>query len=71
MTQKTIHMFIFTQTKSIPNYPKRHIAQTKLMCIILLIFGVLDDFDLKDYGPEIKRGYGKSLVVIDSFSKFG
>ena len=71
MTQKTIHMFIFTQTKSNSNYQKRHIAQTKLMCIIMMIFGVLDEFDLKDYGPESNRGYRKSLVVIDKFSKFG
>ena len=31
----------------------------------------LDILDLKDYGPENKRGYRYVLLVIDSFSKFG
>ena len=31
----------------------------------------LDILDLKDYGPENKKGYRYVLVVIDNFSKFG
>ena len=31
----------------------------------------LDLLDLKDYGPENKRGYRYVLVIIDNFSKFG
>ena len=31
----------------------------------------LDILDLKDYGPENKRGYRYVLVIIDNFSKFG
>ena len=31
----------------------------------------LDSLDLKDCGPENKRGYRYVLVVIDNFNKFG
>ena len=31
----------------------------------------LDILDLKDYGPENKRGYRYVSVILDNFSKFG
>ena len=42
--------------------------QTKQMITTLM---TLDILDLKDYGPEINRGYKYVLVIMDNFSKFG
>ena len=65
MTQKNIKLFINEIYSKPPNPTNKtdvyHIDDT----------WSLDILDLKDYGPENKRGYRYVLDAIDNFSKYG
>ena len=67
MTQKLIKMFI-NEIYSKP--PKKNYATNKTDVYHIDDIWSLDVLDLKDYGPEINRGYRYVLVIIESFSKF-
>ena len=68
MTQKNIKIFI-NEIYSKP--PKKNYATNKTNVYYIDDIWSLDILDLKDYGPEINRGYRYVLVVIDNFSKYG
>ena len=68
MTQKTIKTFI-NEIYSKP--PKKNYATNKINVYHNDDIWSLDILDLKDYGPENKRGYRYVLVIIDIFSKIG
>ena len=68
MTQKNIRIFI-NEIFSKP--PKKNYATNKTDVYHINDFWSLDVLDLKDYGPENKRGYRYVLVFIDNFSKYG
>ena len=68
MTQKNIKIFI-NEIYSKP--PKRNYNTNKTDVYHIDDIWSLDILDLKDYGPENKRGYRYVLVIIDNFSKFG
>ena len=68
MTQKSNKLFVDEVSSKPPkkNYPtkKTDVCQTD-------DFESVDILDLKDYGPENKRGYRSFLFIIDIFSKYG
>ena len=68
MTQKNIKIFI-NEIYSKP--PKKNYPKNKTEVYYIDDIWSLDILDLKDYGPENKRGYRYVLVTIDNFSKFG
>ena len=68
MTQKNIKTFI-NEIYSKP--PKKNYVTNKTDVYHIDDIWSLDILDLKDYGPENKRGYRYVLVIIDNFSKFG
>ena len=68
MTQKNIKIFI---NEIYSKAPKKYYATNKTDIYFIDDIWSLDILDLKDYGPEINRGYRYVLVVIDNFSKFG
>ena len=68
MTRKNIKIFI-NETYSKP--PKKNYITNKTNVYYIDNIWSLDILDLKDYGPENKRGYRYVLVIIDNFSKFG
>ena len=68
MTQKTIKTFI-NEIYSKP--PKNIYATNKTDVYHIDDIWSLDTLDLKDYGPENKRGYRYVLVIIYNFSKIG
>ena len=68
MTQKNIKIFI-NEIYSKP--PKKYYATNKTNVYYIDDIWSLDILDLKDYGPENKRGYRYVLVTIDNFSKLG
>ena len=68
MTQKNIKIFI-NEIHSKPH--KKNYPTNKTNVYNIDDIWSLDILDLKDYGPEINRGYRYVLVVIDNFSKYG
>ena len=68
MTQKKIKFFI-NEIYSKP--PRKNYATNKTNVYHIDDTWSLDILDLKDYGPEKKRGYRYVLVTIDNFSKYG
>ena len=68
MTQKNIKIFI-NEIYSKP--AKKDYITNKTDVYHIVDIWSLDILDLKDYGPENKRGYRYVLVIIDTFSKFG
>ena len=68
MTQKNIKKFI-NEIYSKP--PKKYYNTNKTNVYYIDDIWSLDILDLKDYGPENKRGYRYVLVITDNFSKFG
>ena len=68
MTQKNIKIFI-NEIYSKP--PKNNYVTNKTDVYHIDDIWSLDILDLKDYGPENKRGYRYVLVIIDNFLKFG
>ena len=68
MSQKNIKIFI-NEIYSKP--PKKNYITNKTDVYFIDDIWSLDILDLKDYGPEINRGYRYVLVTIDNFSKFG
>ena len=68
MTQKNIKIFI-NEIYSKP--PRRNYPTNKTDGYHIDDIWSLDILDLKDYGPENKRGYRYVIVVIDNFSKVG
>ena len=68
MTQKNIKKFI-NEIYSEP--PKKNYATNKTDVYHIDDIWSLDILDLKDYGPENKRGYRYVSVIIANFSKFG
>ena len=68
MTQKNIKIFI---NEIYSKGPKRNYTTNKTDVYHIDDTWSLDILDLKDYGPENKRGYRYVLVVLDNFSKFG
>ena len=68
MTQKSIKIFI-NEFYSKP--PKKNYSTNKTDVYYVDNLWSLDILDLKDYGPEINRGFRYFLVVIDNLSKFG
>ena len=68
MTQKNIKIFI-NEIYSKP--PKKNYATNKTDVYHIEDIWNLDILDLKDYGPEINRGYRYVLVTIEKFSNFG
>ena len=68
MTQKNIKIFI-NEIFSKP--PKKNYITNKTDVYHIDDIWSLDILDLKDYGPEKKRGYRYVFVIIDNFSKFG
>ena len=68
MTQKNIKIFI-NEIYSKP--PKKNYITNKTDVYHIDDIWSLDILDLKDYGPEINRGYRYVLVTIDNFSKYG
>ena len=68
MTQKKLRTFI-NEICSKP--PKRKYVTNKTDVYHIDDIWSLDILDLKDYGPENKRGYRYVLVIIVNFSKFG
>ena len=68
MTQKSIEIFI-NEIYSKP--PKKNYNTNKTDVYHNNDIWRLDKLDLKDYGPENKRGYRYVLVITDFFSKFG
>ena len=68
MTQKNIKNFI-NEIYSKP--PRKNYATNKTDVYHIDDIWSLDIIDLKDYGPENKRGYRYVLVVINNFSRFG
>ena len=68
MTQKNIKIFI-NEIYSKP--PKKNYITNKTNVYYIDDIWSLDILDLKDYGPEINRGYRYVLVTIDNFSKYG
>ena len=68
MTQKSIKTFV-NEIFSKP--PKKNYATNKTVVYHIDHIWSLDNLDLKDYGPQINRGYRYVLVVIDNFLKFG
>ena len=68
MTQKNIKIFI-NEICSKP--PKRNYVTNKTDVYHIDDIWRSHILDLKDYGPENKRGYRHVLVIIDKFSKFG
>ena len=68
MTQKNIKIFI---NEIYSKGPKKNYATNKTDVYYIDEIWTLDIFDLKDYGPENRRGYRYVLVIIDNFSKFG
>ena len=68
MTQKNVKFFI-NEIYSKP--PQRNYITNKTDVHHIDDIWSLDILDLKDYGPENKRGYRYVSVVIDNFSKFG
>ena len=68
MTQKSIKVFV----DEIYSKPlKKNYATNKTVVYHFDDIWSLDILDLKDYGPEINRGYRYVLVIIDNFSNFG
>ena len=68
MTQKNIKIFI-NEICSKP--PKKNYPTNKTDVYYFDEIWSLDILDLKDYGPENRRGYRYVLVIIDNFSKYG
>ena len=68
MSQKTINIFK-NQLHSKPSKKKYNTNKTDVYHIADI--WSLDVLDLKNNGPENKRGYRYVWVVIDNFSKFG
>ena len=68
LTQKNIKIFI-NEFYSKP--PKKNYVTNKTDVYHIDDIWSLDILDIKDYGPENKRGYRYVLVIIDNFSKFG
>ena len=68
MTQKTIKIF---RNEIYSKPPTKNYATNKADVYYIDDIWSLDILDLKDYGPENKKGYRYVLVVIDNFSKFG
>ena len=68
MTQKNIKIFI---NEIYSKGPRKYYPTNKTDDYHIDDVWSLDILDLKEYGPEINRGYRYVLVVIDNFSKFG
>ena len=68
MTQKNIEIF---RNEIYSKPPKKYYATNKTNVYYIDDIWSLDILDLKDYGPENKRGYRYVLVTIDNFSKYG
>ena len=68
MTQKNLKIFI---NEIYSKGPKHNYITNKTNVYHIDDIWSLDKLDLRDYGPENKRGYRYVLVVIDNFSKFG
>ena len=68
MTQKDIKIFI-NEIYSKP--PKKNYSTNKTDVYHIEDIWSLDNLDLKDYGPENKRGYRYAIVIIHNLSKFG
>ena len=68
MTQKSIKMF---KNENYSKLPKRNYITNKTDVHYIDEIWSLDLLDLRNYGPENKKGYRYVLVIIDNFSKFG
>ena len=68
MTQKNIKIFII-EIYSKP--PKKNYITNKTDVYQIDDICSLDILNLKDYGPEINKGYRYVLVTKDNFSKYG
>ena len=68
MTQKDIKIF---KKEIYSKPPKKNYATSKTDVYHIDDIWSLDSLDLKDYGPENKRGYRYAIVIIDNLSKFG
>ena len=51
--------------------PKKKYSTSKTDVYFIDDIWKVDILDLREYGPEKNRGYRKTLVIIDNFSKFG
>ena len=69
MTQKTLKIFLDEIYSKPPK--KVYITNKTDAYHIDDIWWNLDILDLREYGPENKRGYRYVLVVIENFSKNG
>ena len=68
MSQKSIKTFI---NEIFSKGTKRKFITNKTVVYQIDDKWRLDKIDLKDYGPENNRGYGKVFAIIEEFSKFG
>ena len=68
MTQKNIKIYI---NEIYFKPPQKNYVINKTDVYYIDDIWSLDILDLKDYGPENKRGYRYVLVTIDNFSKYG
>ena len=68
MIQKNIKIFL---NEIYSKAPKKNYATNKTDVYHIDDIWSLDILDLKDYGPEINKGYRYVFVTIDNFSKFG
>ena len=68
MTQKSINVFM-NETYSKP--PKKKFVKNKTVVYYIINLWSVDIIDLKDYGPENKRGYRYASVVFDILLNFG
>ena len=68
MTEKTIKTFI---NEIFSKSPKQNYPTNKTDVYQIVDIWSFDRLDLKDYGPENKRGCRYILKVIDYFSKLG
>ena len=68
MTQKNIKIFV---NKIYSKPPKKNYSKNKTDVYHVNHVWSLDILDLKDSGPENKRGYRYVSVIIDTFSKIG
>ena len=68
MTQKSIKIFL---DETFSRAPKKIYSTNKTDVYHIDDIWSWNILDLKDYGPEINKGYRYVLVVIDNFRKFG